>query len=55
MIVLFACLFTTMTSFQTTFAGARGLDFSVYHLSYTAAVIISRFGIATFTARYDTR
>ena len=50
MIVLFACLFTTMTSFQTTFAGARGLDFSVYYLSYTAAVIISRFGIATFTA-----
>lgn len=55
MIALFACLFTTMTSFQTTFAGARGLDFSVYYLSYTAAVIISRFGIASFASRYDTR
>jgi MFS family permease len=55
MIALFACLFTTMTSFQTTFAEARGLDFSVYYLSYTAAVIISRFGIASFASRYDTR
>ena len=55
MILLFACLFTTLTSFQTTFARARDLDFSVFYLSYTAAVILSRFGIATFVARYDTR
>jgi MFS family permease len=55
MILLFACLFTTLTSFQTTFARAQGLDFSVFYLSYTAAVILSRFGIATFVARYDTR
>jgi MFS family permease len=55
MILLFACLFTTLTSFQTTFAGAEGLDFSVFYLSYTAAVILSRFGIASFAARYDTR
>ena len=55
MILLFACLFTTLTSFQTTFAETRGLDFSVYYLSYTAAVILSRFGIANLAARYDTR
>jgi MFS family permease len=55
MILLFACLFTTLTSFQTTFARAQGLDFSVFYLSYTAAVILSRFGIANFAARYDTR
>jgi MFS family permease len=55
LILLFACLFTTLTSFQTTFARARGLDFSVFYLSYTAAVILSRFGIAGFAARYDTR
>ncbi len=55
MILLFACLFTTLTSFQTTFARAQGLDFSVFYLSYTAAVILSRFGIARFVARYDTR
>jgi MFS family permease len=55
MILIFACLFTTLTSFQTTFAGERDLDFSVYYLSYTVAVILSRFGIANFAARYDTR
>jgi MFS family permease len=55
MILLFACLFTTLTSFQTTFARDQGLDFSVFYLSYTAAVILSRFGIAGFAARYDTR
>jgi MFS family permease len=55
MILLFACLFTTLTSFQTTFARAQGLDFSVFYLAYTAAVILSRFGIASFAARYDTR
>jgi MFS family permease len=55
MILLFACLFTTLTSFQTTFARSQGLDFSVFYLSYTAAVIISRFGIASFVVRYDTR
>jgi MFS family permease len=55
MILLFACLFTTLTSFQTTFARAQGLDFAVFYLSYTAAVILSRFGIAGFAARYDTR
>ena len=54
MILLFACLFTTLTSFQTTFARAQGLDFSVFYLSYTVAVILSRFGIARFAARYDT-
>jgi MFS family permease len=55
MILLFACLFTTLTSFQTTFARAQGLEFSVFYLSYTAAVILSRFGIVNVTARYDTR
>jgi MFS family permease len=55
MILLFACLFTTLTSFQTTFARSQGLDFPVFYLSYTAAVILSRFGIASFAARYDTR
>jgi MFS family permease len=55
MILLFACLFTTLTSFQTTFARAQDLDFSVFYLSYTAAVILSRFGIASFVASYDTR
>jgi MFS family permease len=55
MILLFACLFTTMTSFQPTFAGARGLDYSVFYVAYTVAVIFSRFVLAVLTTRFDSR
>ena len=55
MILLFACLFTTMTSFQPTFAGARGLDYSVFYVVYTVAVIFSRFVLAGLAARFDSR
>jgi MFS family permease len=55
MILLFACLFTTMTSFQPTFAGARGLDYSVFYIAYTVAVIFSRFVLGGLAARFDPR
>ncbi len=55
MILLFACLFTTMTSFQPTFAGARSLDYSVFYVAYTVAVIFSRFVLAGLAARFDSR
>jgi len=55
MILLFACLFTSMTSFQPTFAGARGLDYSVFYVAYTVAVIFSRFVPAGLAARFDSR
>jgi MFS family permease len=55
MILLFACLFTSMTSFQPTFAGARGLDYSVFYIAYTVAVIFSRFVLAGMVARFDSR
>ncbi len=55
MLVLFACTFTSMTSFQTTFASAQGLDFAIYYITYTVAVIFSRFVLAGATARYDAR
>jgi MFS family permease len=55
MILFFACLFTTMTSFQPTFAGARGLDYSVFYVAYTVAVIFSRFLLAGVAARFDSR
>ena len=55
MILLFPCLFTTMTSFQPTFAGARGLDYSVFYVAYTVAVIFSRFVLAGLAARFDPR
>ncbi len=55
MILLFACLFTSMTSFQTTFASAQNLDYSVYYVAYTAAVIFSRFVLAGMASRFDSR
>lgn len=45
-VFLCACLFTTMNSFQTTFAESRGLTYSVFYISYTLAVIVARFVIA---------
>src|SRR5918997_2503237 len=38
MVMLFACLFTSLTQFQTTFASARGLDYSVFYVAYTVSV-----------------
>ena len=52
-VVLFACLFTSMTSFQTTFGHATGLDFGIYYTSYTAAVLVARFGVGPALRRYD--
>ncbi len=55
MVMLFACLFTSLTQFQTTFASARGLDYSVFYVAYTVAVIASRFGLAPVTSRFNVR
>jgi MFS family permease len=55
MILLFACLFTSMTQFQTTFASSQGLDYAVFYVTYTAAVIFSRFVLASIATRFDTR
>jgi len=55
MIGLFACLFTSLTQFQTTFASSRDLDYSVFYVAYTVAVIASRFGLAPLASRFDAR
>jgi MFS family permease len=55
MILLFACLFTSLTQFQTTFASARQLDYSVFYVTYTVAVIVSRFGLAPLASRLEAR
>lgn len=52
-IALFACLFTTMTQFQTTFANAHGLNYSVFYVAYTIAVIAVRFVVAPWVRRFD--
>ncbi|WP_256789130.1 MFS transporter [Frankia sp. AvcI1] len=46
MVLLSACVFTTMNSFQTTFADSRHLDFDVFYVTYTVAVIAVRLGLA---------
>ncbi len=46
MVLLSACVFTTMNTFQTTFAESRHLDFDVFYVTYTIAVISVRLGLA---------
>ncbi|THJ64462.1 MFS transporter [Candidatus Frankia alpina] len=46
MVLLSACVFTTMNSFQTTFADSRQLDFDIFYVTYTVAVIAVRLGLA---------
>lgn len=53
-IALFACLFSSMTQFQTTLAAAHDLDYAVFYIAYTIAVIAVRFGVAPRTSRFDT-
>jgi MFS family permease len=55
MILLFACLFTSMTQFQTTFARSQGIEYSVFYVTYTVAVIFSRFVLARVVSRFDAR
>jgi MFS family permease len=55
MVMHFACLFTSLTQFQTTLAAAQNLDYSVFYVAYTVAVIVSRFGLAPLASRFDTR
>ena len=51
MVALGACVFTTMTSYQATFAASRGLNPSVFYACYTAGVIIPRFTVARLLSR----
>jgi len=53
MILLTACLFTALTSFQTTFARAYGLNYAIYYGGYTVAVLVARFGLSRALARRD--
>ncbi|WP_210602876.1 MFS transporter [Brevibacterium oceani] len=52
---LFACLFTAMTQFQTLFAADHHLNYQVFYLAYSAAVILVRFVVARRMAAYDSR
>ncbi|MEX5709350.1 MFS transporter [Parafrankia sp. FMc6] len=48
MVLLCACIFTSMNSFQTTFADSRDLDFDLFYVTYTIAVIAVRLGLSRF-------
>jgi MFS family permease len=52
-VVLFACLFTALTSFQATFGRSVGLDYAIYYGWYTAAVLLARFAIGPALRRFD--
>ncbi len=48
MIGLGASVFASVTNFQTVYAAERGLDYSIYFLTYTITVIICRVAFASF-------
>ena len=57
MVFLGASVFAGLTNFQTVFANARGLDYSVYFLTYTITVISCRLlliGIKSSSTPYRT-
>jgi hypothetical protein len=51
MVLLGACVFTTMTAFQPAFASNRGLSSWVFYAFYTLGVIIPRFTVPGMLAR----
>lgn len=53
MVFLGACVFSTMVNFQTTYAKASGLDFAVFYVCYTAAVIGARFILSGYINRQE--
>ena len=53
LILLSACLFTTLTFFQTTYAAIQKLNSDVFYLTYTAAVIAAGFGFSRLLTDRD--
>jgi len=51
MVLLGACVFTTMTTYQTALAASMGTNPSVFYACYTVGVIIPRFTMARMLAR----
>ncbi|MBP2232714.1 MFS family permease [Azospirillum agricola] len=45
MMLLCGCLYTSMTNFQTSFAGAMGLDYKLFFLFFTSSIILARFSL----------
>jgi MFS family permease len=52
MVLLGACVFTTMTAFQPGFAASTGQSAAVFYASYTLGVIVPRFTLTRLLARW---
>ena len=55
MVFLGACVFTSMQSFNSTYAGSHGLNYAVFYGAYTLGVIVPRFTVSGFVARQNPR
>lgn len=53
MVLLGACVFTSVLTFQTSIAQAAGFDPRTFFLVYTATVVIARFTLAPVASRSD--
>ncbi|MEG9883947.1 MAG: MFS transporter [Hyphomicrobiales bacterium] len=53
MVLIGACIFSTMSNFQSTFAQAEGLSFPIYYLSYTLSVIAARIVFSAPLSRFN--
>ena len=55
MVFLGASMFSSMMTFQTTFAASRGLDFQVYYACYITSTILARLTLSHFVNRGEPR
>lgn len=53
MLFLGSCAFTVMMNFQSTYAKKMGLNFAVFYLCFTTAVVGSRLFISGYLVRFD--
>ncbi|MGP3980922.1 MFS transporter [Streptomyces sp. KR80] len=53
MVLLGACVFSAMTTYQTTFANSRGIDSAYFYAAYTLGVIVPRFTVSRRISGWD--
>ncbi|XKM14435.1 MFS transporter [Orbaceae bacterium ac157xtp] len=53
MVLLGACIFSSMMNFQFVFAEKRNLDFSIFYVAYTTAILFARFFLTKFILKFE--
>ncbi|MFZ6771673.1 MFS transporter [Undibacterium sp. SXout7W] len=53
MVVICACVYTSMMNFQATFATSIGIDYTIFFSFYTLAVVSARFGLSKSIAKFS--